>query len=502
MLFLIFLVGIYFVRGVLLFRIYQKASENTWKAFIPIYGEITLLKIVGKPAWWIIFLFIPGLNYFFGVVVAVELLKCFGRLKFGQHVLGVLFSFIYIPYLGFSTNENFYGSEYAKINNNRSPALDWIGTFLSVVLIIVFIRSFVFEFFTIPTPSSEETLMVDDYVMVSKLSYGPRIPMTPIGFPFTHNMMPYFGGPSYVTWLQLPYFRFPGFQKIHNNDLVVFNFPAENLGRPVDRKDYYIKRCVAAPGDSIQIIERSIFVNGKILPDPANIEEGYRVLWSDTTLYNDLYNELESFQVSHKYLIGGQLMKFKDLGIDASERIQDIRGPEIDPKTGARIGMKILMTPNAAKQLKTWSEIKDVQVMTEPKEDSVDGKVFPDFPGMQWSKDNYGPLYIPKKGDHIPMTVSNYYVYQKAIRDYENNPSLTLVGNQVMLDGQPIKEYVMKMDYYFMMGDNRDNSEDSRYWGFVPEDHVVGKPLIIWLSLDHDVPWYKLVRWNRMFKVI
>ena len=214
-------------------------------------------------------------------------------------------------------------------------------------------------------------------------------------------------------------------------------------------------------------------------------------------------NEIGEFQQTQKLAKNGQLQELRKLGIDANEAIMDIRMKDNDPQTNVMDALLILMTSKAAEELRAYPGIKSVTIVTTPRgEQPPQEKLFPDFPGMDWSKDFYGPIYCPKKGDHIKMTLKNYYMYQQAIKVYENNPGLTLSGSQVMLDGRPITEYTFKMDYYFMMGDNRDNSEDSRFWGFVPEDHVVGKPIIIWLSLDHDVPWYKRIRWNRMFKVI
>jgi len=503
--FLIYLVLFYIVNGLAFFKAFQKAGMKGWEAFIPVYNELTILKIIERPTWWVVFVFLPGLNLLFAFVVLVELAKCFGKFKLWEQACAVLIGFIYFPYLGFSKDERFYGPEYARTAFKRSVSREWVDAIIFALIAATVIRSFYIEAYTIPTPSLEETLMVDDYLFVSKINFGARIPMTPLAFPLAHNTMPIIGGQSYFEWPQIPYYRLPGFQKIKNGDIVVFNYPAENLGRPVDKKDNYIKRCIAIPGDTFVIKDRQTIINGKVLPMPVTAQAQYLVSWSDKNKYDELYNELVEYQQTQKMQRNGTLLDLKKIGIDANQAIQDIRGPDIDPRTGTvkvENSMKILMTANTAKELKTWAGIKDVKIMTDPKGDTLQMKVFPDFPGMDWSKDNYGPIYVPKKGDHIPMTVKNYYIYQKAIREYENNPTLSISGDQVMLDGKPIKEYTMKMDYYFMMGDNRDNSEDSRYWGFVPEDHVVGKPLIIWMSLDHDVPWYKTIRWNRMFKVI
>ena len=499
--FIIYFALFYLVNGLAFFKVFQKAGKKGWEAFIPVYNELTILKMIDKPQWWIVFIFLPGLNLLFAFVVLVEMAKCFGKFSLPEQALAVVGGFLYFPYLGFAKDEKFYGPSYARTAFRRTAGREWVDAIIFAMIAATVIRSGYIEAYTIPTPSMEETLMVNDYLFVSKINYGARIPMTPLAFPLVHNTMPVIEGQSFLDWPSIPYYRLPGFQKIKNGDIVVFNGPADNPGYPVDKKENLIKRCIAIPGDSLQIIDRQTFINGRLMVNPPTGEQMYRVIWSDKEQYDELCNEIAEYQHSKKLKRSGLLVKFRKLGIDASDSVLDFRSIDTDPNTGEVDAIKILMTADAAKTLRTWPGIKDVQIITDPKAGPSAG-LFPGYPGMDWSKDYYGPIYIPRKGDHIPMTLKNYYTYQRAIREYENNPSLTLVGNQVMLNGKPIKEYAMKMDYYFMMGDNRDNSEDSRYWGFVPEDHIVGKPLFIWLSIDHDVAWYKTIRWSRMFKVI
>jgi signal peptidase I len=507
---IIYIALFYLVNGLVFYKVFQKAGKKGWEAFIPIFNEYTILKIIQRPVWWIIFIFLPGLDLLFAFVVLVELAKCFGKFKLSQQAAAVLFGFIYFPYLGFSKDEKFYGPEYGKTAYRRSVSREWTDAIIFALVAATVIRSFYVEAYTIPTPSLEETLKVDDYLFVSKFNYGARVPMTPLAFPLAHNTMPFIGTQSYIDWPQIPYYRLPGFQKIKNYDIVVFNWPAEELGRPVDKKDNYIKRCVAIPGDTLKIVNREIYINGKHYPVPETAQAAYSVTFDRKNPDAlQLMTEIDNYMPHPGQTPGdlhmrpnSALAEFKKIGVDVNPSVMDIRG--VLQSTPDMVSIEILMTRNEAEKIKVYPGVKSVSIITTPKGDTSDRKVFPAFPGMDWSKDFYGPVYMPKRGDHIKMDLKNYYTYQKAIRDYENNPSLKLAadGKTVMLDDKPITEYVMKMDYYFMMGDNRDNSEDSRYWGFVPEDHIVGKPLIIWLSLDHDVPWYKKIRWSRMFRPI
>jgi signal peptidase I len=509
--YLILLVAVYLFNGLLMFSVYRKARKKGWEAFIPVYNEITLLRIVNRPVWLIIFFILPVVNLFTGVLIIVELLKCFGKFRFWQQVGGILFGIFYLPYLGLSSKEHFYGPEYAKENDKTPAVWAWARAYLSVLFIIVGLRTFVIESFSLPTPSSEETLCVDDYFFVSKLSFGPRIPMTPLAYPFAHNTMPFIGGASYLTWLHLPYFRLPGFQKIHNNDFIIFNDPAEETDQPTDKKVIYVKRCVGIPGDSLKIDDREIYINGKQLPMPETAQAEYEVYVSrENTDGQDLINEINNYMPHEGMAAPGaikpnsKLFALKKMGIDANPVVNDILRIVKDSPTF--IAYRILMTRKTADALKSFPGVIKTEIATEQKGafDQATGPVYPQYFALHWNKDFYGPIYIPQKGDHIKMNIKNYMIYQKAIRDYENNPSLKISADstQISINDKPVDEYVMKMDYYFAMGDNRDNSADSRYWGLVPEDHIIGKPVFIWFSTDHDVPWNKMIRWNRMFRSI
>jgi signal peptidase I len=510
--FLIYFALFYIVNGLVFFKVFQKAGKKGWEAFIPVYNEYVILRIINRPVWWLIFIFLPGLDLLFAFVVLVELAKCFGKFKLWEQAAAVLAGFIYFPYLGFSKDEKFYGAD-ATSGYQRSVAREWVDAIIFALVAATVIRSFYIEAYTIPTPSLEETLLVDDYLFVSKFNYGARIPMTPLAFPLAHNTMPLIGGKSYFDWPHIPYYRLPGFQKIKNYDIVVFNYPAEDtaLGRPVDKKDNYIKRCIGIPGDSLKIADRQIYINGKHLPMPETSQADFEVYISRKNADGiELINEIDYYMPHDGQTAQGtinpnsKLYAWKKMGIDPNISVSDIH--RIVQDSPAFKSYRIFMTRKTAAALNSFPGVIKTEIISDKKGvyDPETGPVFPNFAPLHWNKDFYGPLYIPKKGDHIKMNLKNYVIYQKAIREYEDNPSFKISpdSTQFYLEGKPVTEYVMKMDYYFMMGDNRDNSADSRFWGFVPEDHIVGKPMIVWLSIDHDVPWYKKIRWNRMFRTI
>jgi signal peptidase I len=470
--FIVFLI-LLLIRQIGLYRIFQKAGEDGWKAFVPVVYTLVWLKLIGKPNWWLIWFFIPGINILMSIIISVDLAKTFGRFSLADHAAAAILPFAYFPYLGFNPDLKYVGPDAAKAHH-RSKTREWIDAIAFAIIAATVIRSFFIEAYTIPTPSMEETLLVDDFLFVSKMNYGARVPMTPLSFPLAHNQMPVFGGKSYFEWPKIPYYRLPGWEKVERNDIVVFNWPADE-GRPVDKKDNYIKRCVAIGGDSLTIKDRQIFINNKAEPLPESAQFLFKV-GTDGNFFNP--------------------EALKKLGVKRDE--MQLLG--IDPKTEHTI-YQAWLTNKAAEGIKAMNNVKELEPFIVPK-NTFSGDMFPKTGRLTWNIDNFGPLYIPKKGDVIPMTVNNYYIYQKAIREYENNPTLEMRDTLVYMNGQPLKEYAFKMNYYFMMGDNRHNSLDSRMWGFVPEDHVVGKPIIIWLSLDRENSFFNMIRWKRMFKLI
>lgn len=354
---------------------------------------------------------------------------------------------------------------------NRFPrktrTREWIDAIAFAVVAATLIRTFFIEAYTIPTSSMEKSLLVGDFLFVSKVNYGARAPITPVSFPFAHNTMPVIGGKSYIEWPHMPYFRLPGFQNIKNNDVVVFNYPAED-GRPLDKKENYIKRCLGIAGDTLAVVDQQVFINGVAAENPPKMQFKYFV-------QTDGRFE-QSFIKKHDITEGSAL--------------------------GTPGDFEMLLTKDAKDDLAGQSWTKRVESTLQAKGAGA-SYIFPFREELGWNVDNYGPVYIPKAGDVVTLDSITYYIYQRAIKVYENNPTLEMRDKKVYLDGKEITTYTFKQNYYFMMGDNRHNSADSRFWGFVPEDHIVGKALFTWMSLDpNETNLFKKVRWSRLFRGI
>lgn len=354
---------------------------------------------------------------------------------------------------------------------NRFPrktrVREWIDAIAFAVVAATLIRTFFIEAYTIPTSSMEKSLLVGDFLFVSKVNYGARTPMTPISFPFAHNTLPGVGGKSYLEWFEMPYFRLPGFQKIKNNDVVVFNYPYEN-DRPVDKKENYIKRCLAIAGDTIFIKDQQVYVNGQPAPNPPKMQFKYYVKTDGT---------------------GFSQKTIRDLDITEGSATSD------------HGDFEIILTKDSKNALRKQGNVIEIDSTVQPQGVYAD-YIFPHRPSIAWNVDNFGPLYVPKAGDQITLDTLNYYFYERNIRVYEQNPTFEMRDGKFYLEGKEITTYTFKYNYYFMMGDNRHNSADSRFWGFVPEDHIVGKALFIWMSWDANGSGLSKIRWNRIFNGI
>lgn len=349
----------------------------------------------------------------------------------------------------------------------KTKTREWIDAIAFAVVAATLIRTFFIEAYTIPTSSMEKSLLVGDFLFVSKVNYGARAPITPVSFPFAHNTMPVVGGNSYIEWPNMPYMRLPGFQKIKNNDVVVFNYPAED-GRPLDKKENYIKRCLGIAGDSLAVINQQVFVNGIAAENPPKMQFKYYVQTDGS------FDE--------------KVAKRND--ITEGGRISD------------QGDFELLLTKQAKEDLLQQSWVKKVENTLQARGAGA-SYIFPFKESWGWNVDNFGTIYIPKAGDNIKLDTVTYFIYERAIRVYENNPTLDMKDNKVYLEGKEITSYTFKQNYYFMMGDNRHNSADSRFWGFVPEDHIVGKALFTWMSLDpNETNIFKKIRWNRIFRGI
>lgn len=482
-----------FIAG--LWMIFEKAGYKGWMSVIPFYNLYIWLKLIYKPLWWFVFLIIPFINVFTVLLMVVETLKCFRKDGIGEQALGVLFPFVFFPYLGFSPKEKYtHPTQLPPVP--KSASREWTEAIIFAVIAAVIIRTFLVEAYTIPTSSMEKSLLVGDYLFVSKISYGPKIPNTPIAFPFAHNTLPLTKfTPSYTDVIQLPYYRYPGLRSISNNDVVVFNYPdgdtvalqmqnqsyyalVRDMGReavwrhydvihrPVDRRMNYIKRCVGIPGDTLNIKAGQIFINGVLLPDPAKTQHNYKVVTDGSPLTQrmiDRYDISDWGQISQGvYMLA--------MTSDAAEKIQEIRSIfSVD---------KMTRTPGVRERY-----------------------IFPHHPLYEWNEDYFGPLYIPEKGASIAINTDNIALYEKIIGVYEGN-QLEIRGDDIFINGEKTDSYTFQMDYYWMVGDNRHNSADSRFWGFVPEDHIVGRAMFVWLSIDRTKNLLNMIRFKQTFRRI
>lgn len=490
-----------------MFEMFKKAGIAGWKAFIPFYNTWCMVSKMELKKSWFFFQFIPIAGQFISIWITIKFVEHFGRFGFWHHALTVLFPFIYFPYLGRSANEK-YAGKLVVDNYKKSGTREWIDAAFFAIVAATIIRTFVFEAYTIPTPSMEKTLLVNDFLFVSKFSYGPRVPNTPIATPFVHHTLPIVNSKSYVEWIKIPYKRWFA-SPVERNDVVVFNFPVNdtlindevNFGsrvtyyeavrqmgrdrvwqdygdiiitRPVDKRENFIKRCVAIGGDELKIVNGKVFING----NPQTIFPESERYYKLETPSNTLIDQDQLLSMGIKIHAGDDIGDIRDMGVSNIQLVNITNKEKTSLKLpqGYRLS-DFIMEPDA--QLFPYYNLDTCNKYTSTK----------------WSADNFGPLKVPQKGMKIELTPDNLIRYQRCIEVYEGN-KLEFVNGRCVINGNPEKEYTFKLNYYWMMGDNRHNSLDSRYWGFVPEDHIVGKASMIWFS------WEGGPRWKRLFSTI
>jgi signal peptidase I len=358
----------------------------------------------------------------------------------------------------------------------KSKLREWVDAIVFAVIAATIIRWALISAYTIPTSSMEGTELVGDFLFVSKIAYGPRTPITLLRMPLTDDKIWFTNIPSYLKWIQLPSVRLPGYTSVKNGHIVVFNYPQDSAYKPVDVKTHYIKRCVAIAGDKLEIKDGQVYLNGKIFQNPPHVQFEYKLTLKPGKTINE--RTIEKYKLNDLYNIAEQ-----SIHEDGD-------------------GYRILTSPDKAKQLAKISIIHSVVKRNAPK-GRFDGRVYPFHEKFPWNEDNFGPLVIPKKGMTIDINEQNLIQYKMVIEQYEWNKKVEIKNNnQLWIDGKEVKKYTFKQDYFFMMGDNRHNSADSRFWGFVPENHVVGQASLTWLSLDYNKSFFSRVRWGRVFRWI
>lgn len=475
---LLFILFVQVIHGIGTWKLYVKAGKKAWEAFVPVYNGIVLMQIINRPKWWILLLFIPVINLFLFPIIWIETLRTFGKKSTLDMVLGVVTLGFYIAYINYTQETTYHANRDLKAPNKT---MDTLGSLSFAVVVATLVHTYFIQPYTIPTSSLEKSLLVGDFLFVSKFHYGARTPMTPIAAPMVHDTLPIIKTKSYLAKPSLPYFRFPALQKIERNDIVVFNWPADTLfhmykaadkryDKPIDKKTNYVKRCTAIPGDKIEIKEGIIFINGKesILPERAKPQYSYKVAWDGKTPVDLDYIKKELNITDAFGQIAKDTLIFSALPQASVDRLKNIPG----------------LT-------------KVERIIHKETDKSI-------FPGTKdWNVDNLGPIYIPEAGKSVELNKETLPFYKKVIGEYEGN-DLKVNGDEIRINGQVATSYTFKQDYYWMMGDNRHNSLDSRYWGFVPADHIVGKPIFIWMSIDgiNDGIRNWSIRWDRLFTTV
>lgn len=486
--------------------LFKKAGENPLFAFIPILSWWFWIKIVNRPKWYIVGMVIPCINILFSFNITLDLLRSFGQFKFWQHFLGTVFTFFYLPYLALQKDLTYMGgagdAEWRKKNIPPSKGIrEWSDALLFAMYIAGGMRALYFDLYQIPTPSMESNLMVGDFLVVSRAKVGMRIPMTPITVPvIAHKEL--LGFQAYSDLLELPYMRLPGWYTIKNNDVIVFNYPADREEFPVDKRDNYVKRCVGIPGDSLMVRAGQVYINGKKLPKVGKQQKRYLVILKEDMTYDFLLrNNLGDYQIAPE--APDILKQTANKGIRANP-------------------VHIFTWPENAENIKNDPAVFEKGVFEVTEDVGTTAHTFPNsIEGGElvtdWNIDNYGPIYLPKRGDNIKLNANMWHFYKLAINKYEH-ANITFDGTHFMKDGKTVDSYTFQYGYYWMMGDNRYNSLDSRFWGYVPEDHIVGKPLFTFFSIrkvieigednapmiGHNTMQYttKGLRLNRIFRPI
>jgi signal peptidase I len=510
-------------------NLYKRAGQAPWKAGIPIYNAIVLMKIINRPRWWVFLLFLPIINLIMFPVVWVETLRSFGKNSPVDTLLGIATFGLYIYYVNYATDAVYIENRSLK---PRTAFGEWVGSILFAVVIATLVHTYFIQPYIIPTGSLEKTLMTGDFLFVSKYHYGARVPQTVVSFPMVHDTIIGTGVRSYLKKPQLPYLRFPKLQEIKRNEIVVFSWPADTVrqffvkeagvNKPIDKKSNYVKRCVGLPGDTLEIIDGIIHINGAKtqLPDRAKPLYGYTAYKktgiSSRALIREGVTDItrsfrinninqERFGVLRPYIINMRNNEPSNFTVITSGKglpVDVIRKYGINASELLETKKSLYLTLAEADALQKTAGF-DSLVRNINTQKSYNTHFFPNDVRYNWNEDNFGPIVLPKKGENVKLNATNIALYKKIIRDYENR-NLVIKNDQFVIDNQFASSYTFEKDYFWMMGDNRHRSEDSRFWGFVPDDHIVGKPIFIWMSIDgiNDGIRNMKIRWERVFTTV
>ncbi|MBL7935455.1 MAG: signal peptidase I [Bacteroidia bacterium] len=483
-----------------LYKIFEKAGLPAWKALIPVYNFWVLGSIINRPKWWGLIMIVPGVNLIMYGVYGFHVARAFKKRMNNDLIYASLMPYLYFAYLGFNKDIKYFGV--SDIKSESSFIKNWADPIIFAVVAASIIRGFFFEAFTIPTSSLEKSLMVGDFLFVNKVCYGAKVPQTPMAFPFAHHTLPFTTGTqSYLEWIKLPYMRLPGYSKPKNGEIIVFNYPdgdtvtigtqqftsyyemvrqygyqnmnnpnftielggmviknGKKVGRPVDKREHYVKRCVGIAGDKIEIKDGEIYINDTKQEMPEHAQHFY-----DVTVLNKQLQIDEDFLDKHDIYVTEAYVKGY-LGEDTTV-------------------YSFNMPADVAEQIKNTPYVVNVKKRIDPK-GLYSESIFPHNPRYPWNNDNFGPFTLPKEGMTVAIDTGNICLYEKMLSTYDDGiHAITKSGAQVLYDGKPITSYTFKQGYYWMMGDNRHNSADSRSWGVVPFDHIVGRPVFVWFSM-------------------
>lgn len=509
-------------------QIFAKAGFTAWHGYIPVLQWLTWLKMLKRPWYWVFIIFVPGVNLLMLTILNVETGIAFNkRSTKEQWIFGALPWWGLID-LAFRQKNAKYVGPRDWTNRKKTIQREWGEAILFAVIAASVIRSFFFEAFTIPTGSMEGSMLVGDYLFVSKMSYGPKIQQTPLSLPFIHNALPGSMTNSYVEWIQLPNYRLPGFGDVERYDPVVFNFPhgdtviahpkyaghdyyslLRNVGvrlagspeayleqkdfynekakdeyrrafkvdiksRPIDKEENYIKRCIALPGETLEIKDRQVYINGEALENPEGLQYDYIMKLTNPAMVKKVVEKLDLTNIDF----------------------------ESDERGNVNHGV-VSLTKSEVEKLRSMNVLDTLYLESQAYHKGI-LSVFPNSlqaPYNTWDPDNFGPVKLPAKGESIALTTENWPLYERAIDVYENN-DVNVEDGQIFINGEPASSYTFKQDYFWMMGDNRHNSADSRMWGFVPESNVVGKAVFTWFSKQNEAQHGESkYRWDRMFSV-